>query len=66
VQLRPVMAAARYTMTRDCRVYERPDLQSKVLGVKKAGSKLSGNKGKAWVAIPMKSHKKAFVPKGCF
>ena len=66
VQLRPVLASARHTMTRDCRVFEKPDTSSKVIGVKKAGSKLTGAKGKAWVAIPLKANKKAYVPKGCF
>lgn len=64
VQLRPSLASLR--MARDCRMFERPDGKSKVLGVKKAGTKLSGTKGKQWVQVPLKGNKNAYVAKGCF
>lgn len=60
------LASSRMTLSKDCRVYERPDGKSKVLGVKRAGSALSGQTGTNWVAFKTKDARTLYMPKGCF
>lgn len=60
-------APSKMVFTRDCRVYERPDGKSKVLGTKRSGSAVSHGKAENdWVGFPIAGGRKAWVAKGCF
>jgi chromosome segregation ATPase len=63
---RSAASANHYTLSKECSVYEKPDMASKVLGKKKAGSSFSGEASGEFVGFRLKDHRTVYVSKSCF